>query len=175
MGIIIAPLALPILKVENYIKYADALGFAPSTSEDKKLSELPQFYADMFGWEELAKNVSSVYLTISENERSNVLFFGNNYGEAGAIDFFHAKYPLPRAISSHNNYWIWGFGDKKDPYVIIIGGEREDHLKIFENVEAAGIHSTKYSMPYENNLPIFIAKKIKTDMTDTWRRIKNFD
>lgn len=175
MGIIITPLAIPILPVETYIKYADKLGFAPSTSEDKKLSELPQFYADMFGWEELAKNVSRVYLTIPENERSNVLFYGNNYGEAGAVEFFQSKYPLPKAISGHNNYWIWGFGDNKDPVVILIGGELEDHLKIFENAEDAGIHTSKFSMPYENNLHIFVAKKLKTDMTDIWSRIKNFE
>ena len=50
-GIMIAPLALPILSVEKYINYADALGFGPTTSEGKELAELPQFYADMFGWE----------------------------------------------------------------------------------------------------------------------------
>ncbi|MEO8208994.1 MAG: glycosyltransferase family 39 protein [bacterium] len=175
LGVIITPLALPILPVETYIKYADKLGFAPTTSEDKELSELPQFYADMFGWEEMAKNVSKVYLTIPENERSNVLFFGNNYGEAGAIEFFAKKYPLPKAISSHNNFWLWGFGNYKDPIIIVIGGERKDHLEVFENVEEAGFHSTKYSMPYENNLPIFIAKKIKTDINETWKRIKHFE
>ncbi|MDQ3022703.1 MAG: glycosyltransferase family 39 protein [Bacteroidota bacterium] len=175
LGLIITPLALPVLPVETYIKYANKLGFAPTTSEDKELSELPQFYADMFGWEEMAKNVSKVYLTIPENERSNVLFFGNNYGEAGAIEFFGKKYPLPKTISGHNNFWLWGFGDFENPIIIVIGGERKDHLEVFENVDEAGFHSTKYSMPYENNLPIFIGKKIKADMNETWKRIKNFE
>ncbi len=174
MGLIITPLALPILPVESYIKYADKLGFAPSTSENNKLSELPQHFADMFGWEELAKNVSEVYLSIPENERKNVLFFGNNYGEAGAVEYFSRKYPLPDAISTHNNYWLWGYGNKIDPVVIILGGDKEDHLRVFEEVQEVGLHTAKYSMPYENNLPIFIARKLKVDINNVWKRNKNY-
>jgi len=43
------PFAVPVLPVETYIKYAAAMGVAPSTAESQQLAELPQFYADMFG------------------------------------------------------------------------------------------------------------------------------
>lgn len=175
LGIIITPLALPVLPVESYIKYSDKLGFTPSSSENKELSELPQHFADMFGWEDMAKNVSGVYLTIPENERERVLVYGNNYGEAGAIEFFSKKYPLPKVISGHNNYWLWGYGNMNDPIIIIIGGDKDDHLKIFEQVQEAGFHTAKYSMPYENNLPIFIGRKLKVNMNEVWKKIKNFD
>ena len=36
------------------------------------------------------------------------MFFGNNYGEAAAIDVFGRRLGLPPAISGHNNYYIWG-------------------------------------------------------------------
>jgi Dolichyl-phosphate-mannose-protein mannosyltransferase len=175
LGTVIIPLAIPVLPVETYIKYADKLGFSPSSSEDKKLSELPQFYADMFGWEELAKDVSEVYQSIPDSEKNRVVVYGQNYGEAGAIEYFRNKYPLPPAISGHNNYWLWGHNDIKDPIIIILGGDKEDHLKAFDNVEQVKIHSAKYAMPYENNLPIFIARKIKTDLNETWKRVKHFD
>lgn len=50
-GIISIPLALPILPVETSIKYSRIINVAPQNSEHQKLAELPQFYADMFGWE----------------------------------------------------------------------------------------------------------------------------
>ena len=108
-GIIIAPFALPILPVEKFIEYSKKLGMTPSSSEDKELSELPQFYADMFGWEELAMDISNVYLSLNEDERSKAVVFGQNYGQAGAVDFYSNKYPLPPAVSGHNSYWLWGF------------------------------------------------------------------
>jgi hypothetical protein len=176
-GIIIAPLALPILPVEKYINYTEALGFGPTTSEGKELSELPQFYADMFGWEELAKNVSAVYEKIPDNEKEKTIVFGNNYGEAGAIEYFSEKYLLPQVISAHNNYWIWGwkYAGKEIINVIILGGMKEDHLNSYSRVEVIAIHKTKYVMPYENNLSIFICRDLKEDFHQIWERNKNFN
>src|SRR5690606_24795272 len=53
--IIFIPLVLPVLPVQDYIVYAEKLGMKPESAEGKQLGELPQFYADMFGWEEKAK------------------------------------------------------------------------------------------------------------------------
>ncbi len=176
-GIVTAPLALPILPVETYINYAAAIGFGPTTAENKELAELPQFYADMFGWEELAKNVSTVYQQIPEDEKDNSLVYANNYGDAGAIEYYSEKYPLPRVISAHNNYWIWGWDylNEEIKNVIIIGGNREDHLDSFEEVEKVLIHKVKYSMPYENNLPIFICRKLKRDVRQIWESSRHFE
>lgn len=176
-GIVITPLALPALPVETYINYSTSIGFGPTTSEGKELAELPQFYADMFGWEELAQTVSSVYQTIPDEEKSNTVVFGNNYGEAGAIEYFSKMYLLPTAISTHNNYWIWGwkYADKDIRNVIIIGGREEDHLNSCSEVEVRAIHKAKYVMPYENNLPIFLCKDIFRDFDVIWNEAKNYN
>jgi hypothetical protein len=176
-GILIAPLALPILPVEKYIVYADALGFGPSTPEGKELAELPQFYADMFGWEELAKTVSSVYKTIPDEEKNTTLVFANNYGDAGAIEYYSKKYLLPRVISAHNNFWIWGwnYSNEEIKNVIIVGGREENHLNSCGFVKAQAIHKAKYVMPYENNLPIFLCKDVFRSFNEIWRESKNYN
>ncbi|MGO9480298.1 MAG: glycosyltransferase family 39 protein, partial [Candidatus Kryptoniota bacterium] len=48
-GLVSLPFALPILPVDSFIKYSSALGVKPSSSEAQHLSDLPQWYADMFG------------------------------------------------------------------------------------------------------------------------------
>ena len=68
-GVALAPLAMPILPVGDYVRYTKAMGIAPSTPENQKLSDLPQFFADMNGWEELARDVSVAYRSIPQNER----------------------------------------------------------------------------------------------------------
>ncbi|MCY7362964.1 MAG: glycosyltransferase family 39 protein, partial [Ignavibacteria bacterium] len=174
-GILISPLALPILPVNNYINYAATLGVKPETAENKELSELPQFFADMHGWEEMAANVSKVYMSLPREERLRTIVFGQNYGEASAMEFYKNKYPIPRVISSHNSYWTWGYPEIENPVFIIIGGKQEDHLEDFDYVEEAAVHTAEYSMPYENNISIFIAKNLKVKLQDVWNNIKHYD
>ncbi len=107
-GIASAPLAIAVLPVESFIAYSKALGITPSTPEKKKLSKLPQFYADMFGWEKMVAVVAEAYNSLTPEEKTKCVFIGNNYGEAGAIDFFGGGYNLPKSISGHNSYWLWG-------------------------------------------------------------------
>lgn len=175
IGVMIAPIVMPVLKVENNIAYSKMIGMAPSSSENKQLSELSQFFADMHGWEELASDVSKVYISLPEEDRKRAVVFGWNYGDASAVNFFRNKYPLPEAISSHNSYWLWGYGDRKDPVMIIIGGEKEDYTDEFDSVEVAGIHSARYSMPYENNMKIFVVKGFKNPISGIWNRIKHYE
>ncbi len=175
-GVVTAPLVLPVLPVERYIAYAKFLGLAPSTTEKKEIGPLPQFYADMHGWENMAKTTSQVYVALPEYEKANAKFFGQNYGEAGAINFYRRKYPLPEAISSHNNYWIWGPGETSENLVLIImGSNMEANARFFESVEQKGVVVSQYAMPYENNLPIFVGRKPKVSLEEVWQDLKHFD
>jgi len=174
-GILLIPLALPILPVKAYINYTDALGFAPSTAESKELAELPQFYADMFGWEELAKDVSKVYQSLPEDERKTTVVFCGNYGEAGAIEYYSKKYELPDVFSPHNSYWYWWDFNRKVTTILVLGGDEEDHFDSLEEVKLAEIHKCKYCMPYENNLPIFVCRGLKRSVEEIHSSDKNFD
>jgi hypothetical protein len=48
--------------------------------------------------------------------------------------------------------------------IIITGGEIEDHLTSLDEIEAAGVHKTKYAIPYENNITIFIGRGLKKSL-----------
>ena len=185
VAIFLAPLARPLIPAENFQNYQSMIGIDNRSNEGHQLEELPQFYADMFGWEELARNVSKVYLTLPEEERKHTVVYCSNYGKAGAIEYYSYKYPLPKVVCPHNSYWYWsldsgestGLDESSDPNesagfdewdeagspttLIIIGGEIEDHLSSLKEVEAAGVHKTKYAIPYENNLTIFIGRGLK--------------
>jgi 4-amino-4-deoxy-L-arabinose transferase-like glycosyltransferase len=172
--ILIAPFARPLLSVEKFLNYQNAVGLEPPSNEGHELVGLPQFYSDMFGWEELAKNVSDVYLTLPEAERKNTVVYCSNYGKAGAIEYFSKKFPLPKVICPHNNYWYWWPYGQKYTTVIIIGGELEEHLEALEEVYKVGFHKTKYAMPYENNLTIFIGRGLKVSLEDIRQSDKIF-
>jgi hypothetical protein len=69
---------------------------------------LPQYFADMFGWREMAEQVSAVYRALPVADRERAVFFGRNYGEAAALDVYGPSYQGPPAISGHNSYFLWG-------------------------------------------------------------------
>ena len=52
--------------------------------------------------------------------------------------------------------------------------ETEDHLTSLDEVEVAGVHKTKYAIPYENNLTIFIGRGLKRTLEEIRERNKIF-
>jgi hypothetical protein len=173
-GAILAPLAMPVLPAETYVRYARALGVAPSTPENLELSDLPQFFADMHGWEELARDVSKAFLTLPASERGTTVALVSNYGEAGALEMFARRYALPRVVCTHNSYWFWGVGPTPVTTFIRLGRNREDLLKSYGDVTLAGVHTCAHCMPYENNLNIFIARDRREPIEIAWPKYKHF-
>ncbi len=176
-GLVLMPLVINVLPIGSYIRYSQAIGVAPTTAENKQLAQLPQFYADMFGWEELAAAVVVVYEDLPVAERERCVIYTQNYGEAGAISFFGRRFGIPPVISGHNNYFLWGPGEHivMNTVVVIVGGEKEDHMPLFESVEEVARTFSTYSMPYENNLPIFVCRGMRQPVEEIWPRTKHYD
>lgn len=173
-AVALAPFAMPVLPVGSFIRYARALGAVPSSLEHQKMGELDQLFADMHGWEDLSRDVSAAYLTIPEGERKTTVAFVNNYGEAGALELFARSYPLPRVICNHNSYWLWGVGATPITTFIRLGGKREEYFESYADVTPAGVHRCRYSMPYESDLGIFIARKRLVPIEKAWPGYKHF-
>ena len=174
-GVVLAPFALPVLPVEKFIAYEKMLGVTPATAEKKELRNLPQFYADMFGWPEMVAEIARVYQSLTPAEQADCLIGVRNYGEAGAVDFFGPAYHLPKATCSHNNYWFWGVRSAPGSAVHIRVGESLDELqKGYRDVTLAGRFENAYCMPYENNLPIYICRQPLFSLEADWPQAKHF-
>jgi hypothetical protein len=176
MGVMLAPLALPVLPEETYIAYAGALGISPKATagENLKLARLPQHFADMHGWPEMAAKVAAIYHALPAADRQRAVFFGTNYGEAAAIDVYGRALGLPPAISGHNQYWVWGPRGADGSVIIEIGGRRDDHLKDFRSVELGATLDDPYAMPYETNQPVWIERGLKRPLSELWPRLKHY-
>ena len=173
-GLVPLPLALAVLPVDTFIGYSRVLGISPSTPEKKELNALPQYYADMFGWKEMTAAVAGAYAQLTGEEQSKCVILCNNYGEAGAIDYFGGEYHLPRTISGHNNYWLWGCQNSDGEVVIRVGGTESGMKEWYGEVIPAGIFTHRYCMPYENNQTIWICKNRRASLKDDWPNFKHF-
>ncbi len=174
-GIALAPVVVPVLSVEQYIRYASTIGIAPSTAEGHRLKDLPQFYADMFGWPEKAAAVAEVYYRLSPEERAKCAIYADNYGRCGAIDFFGKHYGLPKSIGGHNNYWIWGPRNYTGEVMIVLGGALRDMQEAFEVVQVAGTVSCTYCIPYEDSLSIYLCRGLRSPLAERWPRTRHYE
>ena len=102
--------------------------------EDGKNHALPQDYADMLGWKELAQKTDSLYSLVSDTEQTLVLC--DNYGQAGAINYYSKK--GIRAVSFNADYLYWF--DLEQSYSNLI------RIKEFDEIET----ELKTSSPYFN-------------------------
>ncbi|MES2829140.1 MAG: glycosyltransferase family 39 protein [Bacteroidota bacterium] len=71
--------------------------------EDGRDHKIPQDYADMLGWSELARKVDSACATLAQPNHTLVLC--DNYGQAGAINYYTNN--RLRAVSFNSDYINW--------------------------------------------------------------------
>lgn len=174
-GALAAPLALPLLPVEKYMSYARALGQEPTTEERKEVADLPQFFADMHGWEAIVDSAAQAFESLPPEERSEAAILAPNYGIAGAIDLLGGPRGLPPALSGHNNYWIWGPRGHSGKVMIVMGGSREWLSRYFGRIERFGETDCGRCMPYENRSPIWICREPFRPLEEYWEELRHFD
>jgi len=108
-NLFILPMGLPVLSIEKMKNYSASLsnfGFE-NRWEDGKIYDLPQDYADMFGWEEMAQIVAEVYHGLSPEEKKNCNIYGGGYSHAGVLNYYREKYDLPETMSFSSSYILW--------------------------------------------------------------------
>jgi hypothetical protein len=173
-GALLAPTAVPMLSPESYIRYQKAVGLEPPKSENQNNGPLPQYFADEFGWEDMVREVARVYHGLSPEEQARTAIFGNGYGEAAAIDYFGAKYGLPKAISPHQNYWYWGPRNYTGDIVIVLRSDGRGDREHFKSVEVVGHVGHEYSRRDEH-YDIFLCRGLKWNLKDVWPKTKKWD
>jgi hypothetical protein len=175
-GLLLVPFSIPILPPEDFIRLNAQIGGSGEIKHESLVSsELPQNYADRYGWTEMVGAVQQTFVELEPEERAEACVLTRNYGEAGAIDYHGPKLGLPRAISGHNSYYIWGPGDCSGQVIISIGRQLEDLADSFDSVTAGQPWSCTYCMPHENGAPIFIARGLKFPIQDVWPSVKAFE
>ena len=133
-------------------KLPDYKSFGLLRWEDGKDHNLPQDFADMLGWSELARKVDSAYSEISDKEHT--LVYCDNYGQAGAINYY-SKYKIINAVSLNADYINWfPPADKEIKNVILVqeptddDPERKRERTLFETVLNKGKIENKYAREY---------------------------
>ena len=173
-GALLAPFVVPVLSVDQFISYLNSSPLKPPRSEHSHESAvLPQHYADQFGWEELTVKTAEAWSRLAPDERADCGIFAQNYGQAGAIDFFGPRYGLPRALSGHQTYYLWGPRGYSGNCMIVLDDDKETLDLLFEHVELVGTSDNTYAL--ERNISVWICKGSKFGtLAQLWPRVKKW-
>ncbi len=110
VGLPTMPASLPVLPPEQMARYMQNLSKAPGLDgvlrwENGRYYALPQDYADMLGWVEIAEMAGKAWQNIPD--QSTAAIYAESYGMAGAIEHFGKKYRVPEVLSFSDNYRYW--------------------------------------------------------------------
>ena len=108
IGVLMTPVMLPVFAPEKLAVYYEKIGISKFALkwEDQQNHPIPQDFADMLGWEEMAQKMSKAYETLDSTEKKHTILFCDNYGQAGAVSFYAKKYHLPEAYSDNASFCI---------------------------------------------------------------------
>jgi len=124
----------------------------------------------MLGWKPLAALVDSASLMLPENEYTLILC--DNYGEAGAINFY-SKNKHSEAVSFSGDYLNWFDLDRKIVHVILVQDpndsdkERKREMPMFEEVIKIG--EVKEAFAREYGSAVYVLKGAKVDVNQILR------
>jgi hypothetical protein len=176
------PFSLPVLPENAMMEYQSWVGSvlhvgrSTMATERGRKSALPEDWADMHGWPELAATVAGVYYSLPPNLRAQAAIVTSNYGEAAAIDFFGRRYGLPPALSGHNNYWLWGTHGYSGNVVIDVNGDcgRSSYPGLFRAARVVARSNPAWAISYENDIPIALCTGISTPLSVLWPKLRDY-
>lgn len=171
LAILTIPFGLPILPPAPMARYAAWTGMTEGVRTNwGEVLELPQDYADMLPWEGQAAAVGRVYASLSPDERARVVIAADNYGEAGALDFYGPRWELPPAIAAVGSYWYFGPGERPGDVLIKLGGDAGGVQPLFRSCRVAAYADSRWAVPYERHVPIFLCHGPYQSLQELWPR-----
>lgn len=120
-GALTLPFGLPILPPAAMARHAAGFGGTGTRTNDGGQLPLPQDYADMLGWPQLAAAAGRAWAALPPERRVEAAVLAANYGQAGALDFYGPRVGLPAPVSPAGSWWFFGPGPRAGSPLLVVG------------------------------------------------------
>jgi hypothetical protein len=169
---LLVPTGIPVYNTEGLVKYFDRVSKRTGNTvatrwEDGNAHPLPQDYADMLGWDELANVVIKACDTIVDKKQ--IMIYGENYGQSGSIDHYTYKLGYDHAVGFTDSYLLWApdtISHNKKIFVYVNDELGADIKKLFAQIDSAGCITNKYAR--ERGTSVYICRKPIGDFPKFW-------
>jgi len=157
------PVLLPVWEPAKLSRFYQQTGIASTGVlkwEDGKDHALPQDFADMLGWKELAERTERFWESLPNSVREHTLVFADNYGQAGSLKYFcHSPELRKRVISNNGSFILWVPDPINMQHLLFIGedmpGKDNEVFQHFDRVLVVDSVRNSYSRQNGNKIIFF--------------------
>jgi hypothetical protein len=168
----ILPFGIPFLspkQLTNYFDKMEEMGLdIGRIHEDGNKHPLPQDFADMIGWYEIAALSKEAYDSVTDKKACAI--FGANYGIAGAVALINEKYDMPEPVSFSDSYQYW-IPEKFEPDItslIYINDELGSDVEaLFEDIKVVGRINDPYSR--QKGVTVYLCQNPRRSFNEFWK------
>jgi hypothetical protein len=145
------PILIPIFKPtelaafykERHLEKTGALRW-----EDLHNHPLPQDFSDMLGWKEMADKMAAAYNTLDSAGKKTAVLFCDDYGQAGAVNYYGRFYHLPEAYSDNASFFYWIPDSLKMDNLILLTDDQEEMSHPFIHDFKSAVLFDSITSPY---------------------------
>ncbi len=172
LNFLFIPTGIPVYKTEGLVDYFNMMSKKTGVDmgtrwEDARIHSLPQDYADMLGWDELANLVIKACDTIADKRQ--IMIYGENYGQAGSIDHFTHKLGYEHTIGFNDSFLFWApdsITSQKKIFIYVNDQMGQDVRKLFAQIDSVGSITNKYAREYGTT--VYMCRNARYDFPKFW-------
>lgn len=169
-GALLLPLGAPVLPRESLAMYATRTGGTRAVTTNRgTVLPLPQDFADMIGWRELADGVAAAYQALPDSDRARTAIVGGNYGRAGALARYSRRLGMPYPISRHGDFYNWGLPPHPVDILIVAGASVEELRPVCRTVEEVARTTNPWGVEEEQEVPIIMCRGLLRPLPELWK------
>ncbi len=171
-SLFLIPIVVPILSFGSTLRFFEITSRSglkfPLKWEDQIEHATTQDYGDMLGWEEIARYTQIAYQSIPVDQRAQTTIVAGNYGQAGAIQYFRAKYNLPEPVCLNSSFALWAPESIATHHLIVIDDYDNKITEAYEMVKEVGIVENSHAR--EKGTKIYLLSNPLVDINSIYRR-----
>ncbi len=159
LGYLVQPMLLPIWKPGKLAAFYTKIGF-DHVWEDQEKHPLPQDFADMLGWKELAEKTEHYFNSLPDTVKNKTIIYGRHYGHAGSLNYYGKdKNFKSRVITDNGSFLLWIPENLMMEHLIFIGrkmpGKDDEVFQHFEKVTVIDSVTNHFSRQYGDKIIFF--------------------
>ncbi len=164
VALIAMPVVLPILPFNYMRRYVKLMTTytpinQPLRWDDGRVHELPQYFADMLGWEKLAAKVQQA-------GKKPAVVYAQSYAAAGAINYYHQGANIT-LIADNNSFKQWSPQSLPTEFIYVSNEDKTEVARYAADVSIAAHLSD--TLATANQLTIYLLQKPTRAFAEQYR------
>ena len=150
----------------------------PVTPPDRihaaNLDSVNEVFADSVGWDDIAKQVTTIYHDLPASERADAVIISAYYGVPGALDVYDNPNVRPEAISPQLSDWYWLPNNLTATYALMVDYKPSEVEWMCTSPQLIAHLTVPYNVKgLEQGAPVTLCQ-LKAPIPTIWGRLRNF-